>query len=470
MDSKERLERMLSPRSIAVIGASREPVKIGHATLLNVLVSGYPGKVYPVNPNAHEIMGLKCYPSVLAIEDEVDLAVITIPARFVPKVVRECAVKGVAGVIIISAGFGEIGGEGKVLEDQLREIVKETGIRIIGPNTMGYKNPVDDLDASFVFGMPEPGKIALASQSGALCIGMIHHANRERIGLSKVISVGNKIDVDDAEIIEYLNEDPDTKVIAMYIEGIKDGKKFMDAVRRCKKPIVAIKSGRTKAGAAAAATHTGSLSGSDKIYESVFRQLRIHRARDTPELFDFATVLARQPPLKGKRIGIVTNGGGAGILLSDALEMEGLEVAEITEKTKERLRKVLPPISTPRNPVDVIGDAGFYLYESASKILLEDENVDGIIVVCVHAGYARPKEYVGALKKLVREHKGYGKPILGCWIGGEEMESVVLDLKKEKIPVYPSTTRAAKAMRVLWDERERLEKMRKERRKRSKVN
>jgi acetyl coenzyme A synthetase (ADP forming)-like protein len=463
MDEKERLERMLAPRSIVVIGASREPVKIGHATLLNVLVSGYPGKVYPVNPNAHEIMGLKCYPSVLAIEDEIDLAVITIPARFVPKVVRECAVKGVAGVIIISAGFGEIGGEGKVLEDQLREIVKETGIRIIGPNTMGYKNPVDDLDASFVFGMPEAGRIALASQSGALCIGMIHHANRERIGLSKVISVGNKIDVDDAELIEYLNEDPHTKVIAMYIEGIKDGKKFMDAVRKCKKPIVAIKSGRTKAGAAAAATHTGSLSGSDKIYDSVFKQLGIHRARDTPELFDFATVLARQPPLKGKRIGIVTNGGGAGILLSDALEMEGLEVAEITEKTKERLRKVLPPISTPRNPVDVIGDAGFYLYESASKILLEDENVDGIIVVCVHAGYARPKEYVGALKKLVREHKNCGKPILGCWIGGEEMASVVLDLKKEKIPVYPSTTRAAKAMRVLLDERERLEKMKNER-------
>ncbi len=465
MDQKERLERMLAPRSIAVIGAAREPVKIGHATLLNVLVSGYPGKVYPVNPNAHEIMGLKCYPSVLAIDDDIDLAVITIPARFVPKVVRECAVKGVAGVIIISAGFGEIGGEGKVLEDQLRDIVKETGIRIIGPNTMGYKNPIDDLDASFIFGMPEPGDIALASQSGALCIGMIHHANQERIGLSKVISVGNKIDVDDAELIEYLNKDPHTKVIAMYIEGIKDGKKFMEAARKCKKPIVAIKSGRTKAGAAAAATHTGSLSGSDKIYESVFRQLGIHRARDTPELFDFANVLARQPPLKGKRIGIVTNGGGAGILLSDALEMEGLEVAEITEKTKERLRKVLPPISTPRNPVDVIGDAGFYLYESASKILLEDENVDGIIVVCVHAGYARPKEYVGALKKLVREHKNCGKPILGCWIGGEEMESVVVDLKKEKIPVYPSTTRAARAMRVLWDERERLRKVRKRGRK-----
>ena len=456
MDDKERLERMFSPKSIAVIGASREPVKIGHATLLNVLVSGYPGKVYPVNPHSDEIMGLKCYPSVLTIPDEIDLAVITIPARFVPKVVGECAKKGVAGVIIISAGFGEIGGEGKVLEDELRKIVGETGIRIIGPNTMGYKNPIDDLDASFVFGMPDPGAIALASQSGALCIGMIHHANRERIGLSKVISVGNKIDVSDAEIIEYLSKDPHTKVIAMYIEGIKDGKRFMEAVRKCDKPIVAIKSGRTKAGAAAAATHTGSLSGSDRIYESVFRQLRIHRARDTPELFDFATALARQPALKGKNIGIVTNGGGAGILLSDALEMEGLDVAEITEKTKERLAKVLPEISTPRNPVDVIGDAGFYLYESASRILLEDENVDGLIVVCVHAGYARPKEYVGALKKLVKEHKNCGKPILGCWIGGEEMEGVILDLKEEKIPVYPSTTRAARAMKVLRDEWERV--------------
>ena len=455
MDDKDRLRKMLTPHSIAVIGASREPVKIGHATLLNVLVSGYPGKVYPVNPNAHEIMGLRCYPSVLAIPDEVDVAIITVPAKFVPKVVRECAEKGVAGTIIISAGFGEIGGEGKVLEDELRKIVKETGIRIIGPNTMGYKNPVDDLDASFVFGMPDAGDIALASQSGALCIGMIHHANRERIGLSKVISVGNKIDVDDGEIIDYLNGDPDTKVIAMYIEGIKDGKGFIDSVKKCKKPIVAIKSGRTKAGAAAAATHTGSLSGSDRIYDSVFKQLSIHRARDTPELFDFAIALSRQPALRGRKIGIVTNGGGAGILLSDAIEMEGLEVGEITEETKERLRKVLPPISTPRNPVDVIGDAGFYLYESASKILLEDKNIDGIIVVCVHAGYARPKEYVGALKKLVKEHKGCGKPILGCWIGGEEMESVILDLKKENIPIYPSTTRAARAMAVLKAEWER---------------
>ncbi len=463
MDSSEytRLEKMFSPRSIAVIGASKKPTKIGHATLLNVLVSGYPGKVYAVNPKESEIMGVECYPSILDVPDRVDLAIITTPAKTVPGIVRECAEKGLSGVIIISAGFGEIGGEGKKLEDELCQIVKETGIRIIGPNTMGYKNPIDDLDASFIFGMPDPGDIALASQSGALCIGMIHHANLEKIGLSKVISVGNKIDVDDAEIISFLNKDPHTKVIAMYIEGVKHGRNFIDAVKQCDKPIVAIKSGRTKAGAAAAATHTGSLSGSDRIYDSVFRQLNIHRVKDTPELFDVATVLSRQPPLRGKRIGIVTNGGGAGILISDALELEGLEVAEITEKTKERLSKVLPPISTPRNPVDVIGDAGFYLYESASKILLEDENVDGIIVVCVHAGYARPKEYVGALEKLVREHKGYGKPILGCWIGGEEMASVIVDLKEEKIPVYPSTTRAARAMAALYHEHRRLEKRKK---------
>jgi len=453
---------MFSPRSIAVIGAAREHMKMGNATLLNVLVHGFEGKVYPINPHVDRIMGLRCYPTVLDVPDEIDLAIIVIPAKFVPEVMEQCAEKGIKSVIIISAGFGEIGGEGKVLEDRVLEIARKGGIRVIGPNTMGYKSPVDNLDASFVFGMAYPGRIALASQSGALAIGMIALANMEMIGLSRIISVGNKIDVDDAELIEYLNTDEKTDVIAMYIEGIKDGRKFFETARKSKKPLVIIKSGRTKAGAAAAKTHTGSLSGSDTVYNSIFRQAGIHRARDATQLFDFSNALASLPLPKGPNVGIVTNGGGAGILMSDFCEMQGLNIIQPTEETKEKLREVLPAISVPRNPVDVIGDAGFYRYYQSAKALLEDPNVDGVIVISVHGGYARPREFVGAILKLYEDMKEGTvpeKPVVVCWVGGKEYNDVVFDLKIKGIPAYPTTERAAGVMRVLLDEYRRKKRM-----------
>lgn len=461
-ETVEELKKILSPKSIAVIGASRTHMKIGHETLLNVLIHRYEGEVYPINPNAHEIMGLKCYPSVLEVPDEIDMALITVPARAVPKVMRECAKKGIKGAIIISAGFSEVGDEGKKLEDEVLKIAKEGGVRIIGPNTMGYKSPVDDLDAGFVFGMPYKGPIGLASQSGALCLGMIHHANMEKIGLSRVISVGNKVDIDDADLIEYFDQDKYTKVIAMYIEGIKDGGKFYEAAKKCSKPIVAIKSGRTKSGALAASTHTGSLSGSDRIYDSVFKQADILRADDTVELFDLARALAYQPPADGNKIGIVSNGGGAGILLTDFCEMYGLDVPSLEEETIDKIKKMLPPLSTPRNPVDVLGDAGFYRYEGCGRALLDDKNIDALIITCVHAGYARPREYAGAVMKLVQEQKKDSlpdKPIVACWIGGEEINEVVIDLKMENIPVYPSTSRAVKAMKALVEEGKRKRRL-----------
>ena len=310
----EELRPIFSPKSIAVIGASRSPMKIGYEILQNILVQGYTGKVIPINPETPMIMGLKTQPSVLAVKEDIDLAIIAVPAEFVPKVMSECARKKVKGVIVISSGFAETGERGKQLEDEILQIARKGGIRLIGPNTLGYKDPIDSLDAAFVFGMPRPGEIALISQSGALCIGMIYYANGEHIGLSRVISVGNKADVDDADLIEYLSEDPATKVIAMYIEGIKDGRKFLDAARRCQKPIVAIKAGRTPAGSAAASTHTGSLSGSDAVYDSAFKQVHIQRAYDVIELFDYARALAYQPCAPGNRVGIISNGGGAGII------------------------------------------------------------------------------------------------------------------------------------------------------------
>jgi len=436
-------------------------LKIGYETLLNTLVGGFRGKVYPVNPEAVEIMGLKAYPSVLAIKDEIDLALIVVPAQYVAKVMRECAQKKVKGAIIISAGFGEIGPEGKRMEEEVIEIARKAKIRVLGPNTMGYKSPVDNIDASFVFGMANPGRIALVSQSGALCIGMIHYANAERIGLSRIISIGNKADVDDADLIEYLDQDDATDVIAMYIEGIRDGRKFLEAARKAKKPIVVVKAGRTKSGAEATKTHTGSLSGSDEVYDSVFRQVRIQRAYDVEEMFDCARALAYQPPARGKGVGIVTNGGGAGVILSDWLEDMGLSVPDLSKKTKDDLAKILPAITLPRNPLDIIGDAGFFRYWAAGNALLEDPNIDILILICVHAGYARPREYAGAVLKLVAEKKHLNKPIISCWVGGSEIEEVIQSLKERNIPVYPSAQRAARAAKALYDEGRRMDLMQK---------
>jgi len=452
MSSIDELKAIFQPRSIAVIGASRSHLKIGHETLLNTLVGGFKGKVYPVNPEATEIMGLKTYPSVLAIEDDIDLALIAVPANTVPKVMKECAKKGIKGAIIISAGFGEIGEEGEKLEAEVIDIARRGGIRVVGPNTMGYKSPVDNIDASFVFGMANVGRIALISQSGALCIGMIHYANAEKIGLSRIISVGNKADIDDADLIEYLDSDDATDVIAMYIEEIKDGRKFLEVAKRARKPIVVIKAGRTESGAAAAKTHTGSLSGYDRIYGSAFRQARIQRAYDVEELFDCARALASQSPARGKRVGIVTNGGGAGIMLADWLEDYQLGVAQLTDETKKALRNILPPITVPRNPLDIIGDAGFFRYWAAGNVLLEDPSIDMLVLICVHAGYARPREYAGAVLKLTTEKRHLEKPIIACWVGGVEIEEVIQDLKARNVPVYPSVRRAARAARSLYDE------------------
>ncbi|MCJ7463289.1 MAG: CoA-binding protein [Thermoplasmata archaeon] len=463
MGTVEDLKPIFSPKSIAVIGASRSPMKIGYEILQNILVQGYTGKVYPINPETPMIMGLKTQPSVLAVKDDIDLAIIAVPAEFVPKVMTECAKKKVKGVIVISSGFGETGEKGKLLEEEVLQIARKGGMRLIGPNTLGYKDPIDNLDAAFVFGMPRPGEIALISQSGALCIGMIYYANGEHIGLSRVISVGNKADVDDADLIDYLDNDPSTKVIAMYIEGIKDGKKFLDSARRCQKPIVAIKAGRTPAGSAAASTHTGSLSGSDAVYDSAFKQVHIQRAYDVIELFDFARALAYQPPTLSNKVGIISNGGGAGIMIADWCESIGLKVPNLAKKTVEALLPHLPSITTARNPLDVAGDARFHRYHATGSIMLSDPNVDALIMTCVHAGIARPREYVGAVIKLVEEKRNLKKPIVACWVGGPEVDEVVQELRVKNIPVYPSAMRAAKAVRSLYDEGRRLEILTKKR-------
>ena len=454
---KQELDRFFKPKSIAVIGASKNTTKIGNAALKNILISDYECEVYPINPHEEEILGIKCYPTIAAVPGVVDLALIAVPAKIVPHVINECVQKKVYGVIIISSGFSEVGNY--ELENEIKKHVKGSNMRILGPNTMGFKNASDNLDASFVFGMPRKGNLALLSQSGALGMGMIYLANNEFVGLSKIIGVGNKMDLDDDDLIDYFSKDPETKVIGMYIEAVTNGRDFMNSIKACNKPVLVVKAGRSEAGARATSSHTGSMAGSDQIYSAARKQAGGIRCRDDVELFDMARALLGQPPAQGNRVGIITNGGGLGILLTDACEANGLDVEKLSKKTYKKIDKILPALIKPNNPVDLVADAGFYRYEACTRALLEDPNIDGIIVASVHAGYARPREYTGAILKMVRQqklHEEFKKPILGCWVGGKEFEDLVLDLKAAGVPIYPSSWRTTRAMWALVEEGKRI--------------
>ncbi len=455
----KNLETFFKPKAIAVVGASKDSRKIGHAALKNLLISDYQCKIYPINPKEETILGLKCYKKVTDIPGNIDLVLISVPAEIVPSVLKDCKEKNVKNVIIISSGFSEIGNHD--LENELKEIIKDSNMRVLGPNVMGYKNASNGLDARFDYGNPRKGNIAIISQSGALGIGMIYLANNEYMGVSKIVGVGNKIDIDDDDLIDYFANDPETKVIGLYIEAVKDGREFMNAIKRCDKPVLVVKAGRSTAGARATASHTGSMAGSDKIYSAAIKQAGGIRCRDIVELFDMAKALNGQPPAQGNRIGIVTNGGGLGIMLTDACEANGLAIPKLSSKTFKKIDKILPDLIVPNNPIDVVADAGFYRYETATSALLEDPNIDGVIVASVHGGYARPEEFTGAILKMVRErklHEEFKKPILATWVGGREYEDLVLDLKSAGVPIYPSSWRTARAMLSLYLEGLRIKK------------
>lgn len=456
---KKNLDRFFKPKSIAVVGASKTSTKIGHAALKNILISEYDCKLFPINPKEKEILGVKCYAKLIDVPSSIDLVLISVPAKIVPQIMSECVQKGVKNVIIISSGFSETGNN--ELENKIKKIVEGVEINVLGPNTMGYKNASDGLDASFVFGNPRKGNVALISQSGALGIGMIYLANNEFVGLSKIIGVGNKLDIDDDDLITYFSRDDDTKVIGLYIEAVKDGREFMNSIKDCNKPVLVVKAGRSEAGARATASHTGSMAGSDNIYSAAIKQAGGIRCRDIVELFDMARALAGQPSAQDNRIGIVTNGGGLGIMLTDACEANGLTIPKLSQNTYNKIDKILPDIVNPNNPVDLVADAGFYRYEASTRALLEDPGIDGVIVASVHGGYARPREFTGAILKMVRErklHEEFKKPILATWVGGKEFEDMVLDLKTAGVPIYPSSWRTARAMLSLYLEGKRIKR------------
>jgi len=439
------LEGILEPQSVAVIGASRNKEKWGHIILKNIIKCGYSGNIYAINPKETEILGIKCYPSVLDVPDDIDLAVIVIPAPLVNKVVEECGKKGVKGLVITSAGFSEVGKEGSIREKKVMDLIKKYKMRLIGPNTLGIVNTYCNLNASLMPKMPERGKISFITQSGTLGLALMDSIINIGLGLNKVVSVGNKADVQDSDLLQFLDTDINTNTIIMYVEGIKNGREFMEVAKKIKKPIIAIKSGRTKAGRKAAFSHTGSMAGSDDIYTAAFKQVGVIRAKTIEELFDVALALSTQPLPKDNKVAILTSGGGAGILAADYCEEVGLEVVNLSDNTRKRLEEILPPCASSLNPIDTVGFANYKLFKNVIEILLSEEKVSGLIVIYTHAALVDPLEIANA----ILDTKYTNKPIIACWIGGEDLNNAIKLLKNNNIPTYSLPESAASAIASL---------------------
>lgn len=442
------LEHFFTPTSVAVIGASAQPGKVGYDVVFNLLDAKFQGAIYPINPKADEILGLKAFPSVLEVPGVIDLAVIVIPSKFVNATLEECGKKGIDSVVIITAGFKETGAEGKVLELQLLETAKKYGIRIIGPNCLGIISSSVGLNASFAPVMPKNGHLGLLSQSGALADAVLDWSTKAGVGFNKFFTFGNQCDVATNDLLRAWKDDKEIRAIVAYMEAITNGVEFMQIAEDVAnvKPIIVVKSGTTAAGAKAAASHTGSLAGSDVAYDAAFRQSGVIRARTVEELFDYAIAFANQPAPKGRRIGIVTNAGGPGILCSDAIEKAGLSLAQVSEETVSILKSRVSPSGNFNNPIDVLGDAKAAIYDFAIQTLLLDDNVDGIIAIVTPQSSTEIMETAQAIANIKTE-----KPILTCFMGGTLMQPGVDYLMNNDVPNYEFPERAVSAFKAMSD-------------------
>jgi acetyl coenzyme A synthetase (ADP forming)-like protein len=446
------LEYILSPKSIAVVGASNRQGSLGLAVFKNLIEGAYQGILYPVNPKAKSVRGVKAYKTLMDIPDEVDMAVLIIPSENVEGVIEEAAEKGIKGCIVITAGFKEIGGQGVELEKRIKAVAKDRGIRMLGPNCLGAANTNKSvlMNASFGRAMPKPGNIAFISQSGAMCVAVLDYAAGRNMGFSKFVSIGNKADINEIDLLRYFREDGDTKVIIMYIEDITDGHAFMEIARDITltvgKPILALKVGRSAEGARAAASHTGSMAGSDTAYDAIFMQGGIQRVEGVSELFNYAMAFSSQPLPRGSRIAIVTNSGGPGIMATDALIRPGITMAPLSEETKNRLREKLPATASVHNPVDIIGDADAKRYEAAIRYTLEDDHVDGAIVMLAPAAIT---EIVETAQVVPRIAKDIDKPILCSFMGLVDVSDGVRYLEQNGIPNYVFPEEASRTMAAM---------------------
>ncbi len=436
------LESIFNARSVAVVGASANPEKTGHIILKNIIEGGFEGRIYPVNPKAEEILGLPCHPSLAAIDGSVDVAVIVVPARFVPEVMEEAGKKQVSGAVVISGGFGETGND--QLERRICEIAKQHGTRIIGPNCQGFNYTPNRLCASWPL-VTKSGPIAIISQSGTVGAAIEMWAQAAQIGISGFVALGNKADVDETDLIDLFKEDPSTRVISLYIEGVRDGRRFMESVRsaRQKKPIVVLKPGTTQKGARAVQSHTRSIAGRDEIFQAVSRQLGIIRAKSITELFDYSLALGFLGKPKGNRVLIITSSGGSGILATDAAEQSGIEVIDLPAQLAAELKDALPPQCVVANPLDLTGDATAERYRIAADIAFRCESVDSILLI-----FGDP--IPGACQMVNELREKTEKLVIVTYLGGGEIEEQEkLKLHKSGTPVFPTPERAVAALKVL---------------------
>ena len=454
------IERMFDPETIAVIGATEREGSVGRAIMENLLAGVEEREIFPVNPNRKTVLGLKCYPSIKDVPRHVDLAIIAVPAKIVPKVVEECGEAGVDGLVIISAGFREVGEEGRKLEKKIEEIRAKYGLRILGPNCFGFIRPHIKLNATFLKRMPEPGQIAFVSQSGALGSAILDWAVASHIGFSMFISLGSMLDIDYGDLIDYLGEDPNTKSILIYMEGIDSlerAKKFMSAARGFArtKPIIILKPGKHEAGARAARSHTGAMVGSFEVYDAAFKRVGAIRVDEIEDLFNCASVLDSRYLPGGPRIAIITNAGGPGVIAADAVVDYGGELAKLSKEAMEALNAALPPHWSKGNPIDVIGDADVKRYIEALKACLGDPNVDGVVVIYTPQGAAKPREFAEAVVDLALEKV---KPVLAvCMGGGEEIEEARKIFYRNNVPCYDTPEKAVRTYMYMYKYKRNLE-------------
>ena len=452
---RRTLDPILAPRSIAVIGATERKRSVGRTVMSNLIQGGFAGKIYPVNPIQDTVLGLHAFQNVSALPEVPDLVVIITPPQTVPGIIKECATIGVPGAIIISAGFKETGAVGAALEQQVLTEARKGNMRIVGPNCLGVMMPGHKFNATFAADMAKPGSVGFISQSGALCTAILDWSLKENVGFSAFVSLGSMLDVSWGDLIYHLGDDPNTKSIVMYMESIGDARAFLSAAREVAltKPIIVIKPGRTEAAAKAAASHTGSLTGSDEVLQAAFQRAGVLRVEAISELFDMAEVLGKQPRPRGPRLTIVTNAGGPGVLATDMLIGSGAQLADLAPETMASLNQILPPTWSHNNPVDIIGDAGPELYAKAVDIVAKDPNTDGLLVILTPQAMTDP---TATAEELTPFSHIEGKPILASWMGVGQVEKGEDILNAARIPTFKYPDRAAKAFYYMWRYSENL--------------
>ncbi len=444
------LDSLFYPQSIAVIGASADPKKVGYAVLNNISRFGYSGEILPVNPKADEILGIKAYPNILDINKNVDLSVIAIPAHMVPQCVRDCITKGVKSAVIISAGFKEAGSAGIMLEEELKSIVRESGIRLLGPNCLGVINTSNNINATFAAGMLPKGRLAFFSQSGALGIAILDWAIGNKVGFSKFISLGNKADLNETDFIEYFINDPETDIILGYIEDVVEGRKFLQIAKKATKakPIILVKSGGTQAGARAASSHTGALAGSENAFNAAFKQTGIIRADGIEDLFETAMAFNSKKLPQGNKLLIVTNAGGPGIIAADTAEKLGINLPQLSRETTNILSALLPKNASLYNPVDIIGDATSDRYSAVLDNAMNDPNVDGFLIILTPQSMINVED---TAQVVINASKRSEKPFITSFMGEGRVRSSVQTLKLSSIPNFSYPEPAVKAFKRLFD-------------------